>query len=225
LRKQRKAQQLAKQREEEERQRQRQQQQGAAPRGSDSEEDGDGVHEVTNGLALQTEGDGMEQQGAAPAAYERLLGSLSSAGGAHATALQQRRREQAGNSDASSDEASEELGSAENDDADQEADASEDDGEEEESGEEGGEPSVGEEPSEEAAGGMAGGEGLALNDTEHAAGSDSDDEAGRSDAGADERQVERPAGPAAVEAEEDHYARHFDRCAGGRAGRAVQQTR
>lgn len=210
LRKQRKAQQLAAERVREERQRQRQPQLGAARQGSDSEDDGDAAHVAANGDAVQGGSSGVEQDGLAPAAYDRLLGSLVSAGGAHADALQRRRREQAGDSDASSDEASEELGGSEDNDSDLEEDASGGDGEEEEQQEE--ELSDGgDEPSGEA----HGGEGLAPEGPREAASSedeDSGDEAGTSDAAADGRQADdgSPAGAAA----EDHYAPHFDGWAG-----------
>ena len=99
------------------RQRQGQGRHGAAA-GSGSDSEGDGFASIANGAAARgaaqaAAGDGEEgqQQGAPAAAYSRLLGSLRSGGGAFTEALQQRQREQAGDSDASSGDESEDEGS------------------------------------------------------------------------------------------------------------------
>ncbi|KAL4445727.1 hypothetical protein ABPG77_008926 [Micractinium sp. CCAP 211/92] len=161
-----------------------------------------------------------EDEEQAAAAYTRLLGSLGSRGGAFADALQQRQREQAGDSDASSSEGEDdaegqeeeedmgshlELGSSEEGSGDDAAAGSSD--------EEHGGGSSEEEENGAAAGAMDG-------DANGRAGSPSDSDAEGEEEEEEEQEQQRQQGLAArgvaesaagASAAEDHYLEHFDR--------------
>ncbi|PRW59313.1 U3 small nucleolar RNA-associated 25 [Chlorella sorokiniana] len=224
LRKQRKAEAAARQAEQE---RQRKEAEEAARRewlglpvrsgaGSDSEEEeaeaGAGSAATLHVAAAGGEEElGGGQKPGGGAAYSRLLGSLQSGGGAFASALQQRQREQAGDSDASESEQEEdELGS-------------EEEGEEElGSGEEGEDQLLGSDEDAELGSGSEDEEAAAVEEEEEveAAAEDAEDGSSSEDEEAAEQQQGRrqhlsegvaDAGAVApTAAPEDHYLEHFD---------------
>ena len=215
-------------------QQQRQGRHGAAA-GSGSDSEGDGFAAIANGAATRgaaqaAAGDGEEgqQQGAPAGAYSRLLGSLRSGGGAFTEALQQRQREQAGDSDASSGDEDEDAPGSDGEEGGSDSQGlsgSDLSGGEEDEGQHSQGGSEDEELGEEAEEGLQGGS------ADEAGGSRSseeeEDEGQEQQQQAQQEQQEQPRrhlsegqadvaaaeAAAAAAAVEDHYLEHFEWCA------------